>query len=618
MFGAGVLLLFFLLGILAFTWQNQKPVLYENGRFLGTVLESPQKKENSYKSVVTIRSFLGEQKDSLSNTNEKVLVYFERDSIVEKLSPGDIIIFAQTPQNIKNNGNPFEFDYKKYLERKKIYRQVYLPSDKWKTTDLNKSFSLIVLAERTRDKLLTKYTEQNLGEKELEILSALTLGYKRELDPETKRVFSSAGAMHVLAVSGLHVGIIYWILVTFLGFIKRKKAGKFIFIIIALTCLWSYAFITGLSPSVMRATSMFSFIVIGDGLKKRGNIYNSLAASALLLLFINPNNLFEVGFQLSYSAVFGIVYLQPKLNKLILVKNRLLNYFWALLTVSIAAQIATFPISIFYFNQFPTYFFITNLFVIPAVFILIPLGILLILVSSVPFVSSIFSFVVSSIVSGVYFLLEGIENLPFAVHKISINEAELIFIVAFLLFVLLLLKTFRVEYIKMALVAFLFLLCTSLVKKIRLNNTSKIIVYNSSDNLIVHLIKGKNNYVVSGKKIMNEDYEKSFIDNTTTKLGLDSPLYFTLNESTQDKNFLLKNGILFFSGKFIQTNKKPGNFPEQFTPDFLINPELSTISEPMLNQTSVILTNKVFNPRNESLSGQIFNVIIQGAYQKKW
>ncbi len=202
-FGIGVHVLFFILGAITFNSYNQKPTFYKNGKYFATVLETPQKKENSYKSVLILNEFFNPEKNRIIKTKEKVLVYFEPDSSIQNLSPGNTIIFTQTPQFIKNNGNPYEFDYKNYLERRKTYRQVYLSSGNWEKTSLRNSFSLFILAEKTRNRLLDTYKKQNLDENEFEILSALTLGYKRELDPEIKRVFSSAGAMHVLAVTSI-------------------------------------------------------------------------------------------------------------------------------------------------------------------------------------------------------------------------------------------------------------------------------------------------------------------------------------------------------------------------------------------------------------------------------
>ena len=206
--------------------------------------------------------------------------------------------------------------------------------------------------------------------KQLKVASALLLGYRENLDKELVKSYASAGAMHVLAVSGLHVGILYLLLTrifSFLKKVKKVKNGKFILTILIVSFLWFYAIMTGLSASVMRATTMFSFIVIGNELlNRKTSIYNTLAVSAIILMIINPFIVYQVGFQLSYVAVVGIVYLQPKLNRLFYSRYKLVRGVWAITCVSLAAQIATFPLSLHYFHQFSTYFFISNLIVIPA------------------------------------------------------------------------------------------------------------------------------------------------------------------------------------------------------------------------------------------------------------
>ena len=315
-FGLGIQFFFILLGVLVTQQYNKKPVFYEKGNFTAVILETPQEKPNSWKSVIRINAAINN--DTINSTNELVIAYFAKEEKAPDLKAGDIILFSSSPQSITNNNNPHEFDYKKYLEQKRIYRQVYLPADDW--TKTNKSaVSIICRAEQIRENLLRIYRSQPIDDTEYEILSALTLGYKRELDPETKRVFSASGASHVLAVSGLHVGIVFWVIMLVFGFLQKQKTGRIFFMILSVSILWFYAFITGLSPSVMRASAMFSIVVIGENLLRKSNIYNSLAASAFILLLINPNNLYDIGFQLSYSAVFGIVFLQPKLEKLIFV-----------------------------------------------------------------------------------------------------------------------------------------------------------------------------------------------------------------------------------------------------------------------------------------------------------
>ena len=248
---------------------------------------------------------------------------------------------------------------------------------------------------------------------------------KDELDFEVKQAYAAAGAMHVLAVSGLHVGIIFLILNTLLAILDTSKKGRIVKAIILLISLWSYAMITGLSPSVLRAATMFSFVIMGTVLNRSSSIYNTLAASAFFILIINPNLLFEVGFQLSYVAVLGIVYLQPLIYKRIYTRWWLLDKVWAITAVSIAAQIATLPLTLFYFNQFPVYFMLSNLLVIPSAAVILILGILLFIASPIPFISESIGWVLNKFIEGLNFGIKEIEVLPNSlIEGLSINVLE--------------------------------------------------------------------------------------------------------------------------------------------------------------------------------------------------
>ncbi|WP_319479092.1 ComEC/Rec2 family competence protein [uncultured Draconibacterium sp.] len=200
LFGGITFILLVLFGVITYQQYNYLPPTETNGLMAATVLETPQEKTNSYKSLLLIHSV--KTADTVIGAREKVLVYFQKDESIEQLKPGSQIIFEQSPETIENRGNPYEFDYKKYLEKKHIFRQVYLQNGNWHLTGYSNNTPLL-RAETIRDKLLQIYRDQEIGAQETEILSALTLGYKRELDRETKRIFSSAGAMHVLAVTSI-------------------------------------------------------------------------------------------------------------------------------------------------------------------------------------------------------------------------------------------------------------------------------------------------------------------------------------------------------------------------------------------------------------------------------
>jgi len=610
-FGWLVFLLYIFLGAMLFQQYNTPPKFFDNGRFAATVLEKPEEKKNSFKSILKITAVYSN--DSIFVADETVLAYFEKDDAAKNLKPGQTLLFQKVPEMIRNNGNPYEFDYKGYLARKKIFRSIYLAKADWKLSELRK-FSAKIIAEQTREKLLAIYRSQKLGENETAILSALTLGYKRGLDPETKRIFSSAGAMHVLAVSGLHVGIVFGVFILFFGFLRKQKFGKFIFIILAILILWSYAFITGLSPSVMRAATMFSLVVIATNVNRRASIYNSLAASALLLLIINPNNLFEVGFQLSYAAVFGIVYLQPKIEYLWPVQNKLLRFFWTLLTVSIAAQVATFPITSFYFNQFPLYFWISNLVVIPAAFILIALGITLLAFSTAPFLGPFLAFATKWVIKLVYTFLSRIEDLPFSVQEINLTKTELIFLLIAFISGLIYIDNTRARYIKVFLASFLLIGFANLYLKYQQLQQTELIVYNHYPGFIVHLIKGEQNYVLTQNTVSKLDYVYRQIETVRQKKGLLKPKFLNSHEAYRDEYLLAKNGIFLFGGKTIWLESDEKTFPKKLHPDYVLSKKART-DFPEHSEKPLFISNGYPDSSSDS---QIFYLRREGALYSKW
>lgn len=614
-FGPAVNIFFIFTGIVVTQAFNQKPVLIENGTFVATILETPLEKPNSWKTVAKIEAVF--HHDSVFETSETVIVYFGKNDSIKELKAGDVILFDNNPQPIENKNNPYEFDYKKYLEQKRIYRQVYLNSDNWKKTK-EKNLTLVCRAELMRESLLQIYRKQSLDENEFEILSALTLGYKRELDPETKRVFSASGASHVLAVSGLHVGIVFWVISIFFGFMKKYKTGRLIFTITAVLILWFYAFLTGLSPSVMRASAMFSILAIGENINRKSNIYNSLSASAFLILLFNPNNLFDIGFQLSYAAVFGIVYLQPKIERTIEVKNKFLKFFWSLATVSFAAQITTFPITTFYFGQFPTYFLITNMFVIPAVMLLIPLGIIMLFVSKIYFISNLLAYIVNLSIKLTYSLLLLIDQLPRSVIDIQINQFQLLFILGIFISLFIFLKNQKIYYLKAAMISILLLSLSNVFINLNRLNHSELIVYNTQQNQAVHLIYGRNNFIITKEKLKPE--ELSFFPGTATcrKLGLNLPVYLTSADVFNDENLLFNGDFAVFRGKTISLSGNFSNSVENKLPDFIVNPDNIDYKQHESEQTTTIITNKRYLSEIIADSPQIHHTSLKGAFRKKW
>jgi len=607
-----IALLFLLLGASYYASYNTPPKFYSTGKFAGTILEKPKEKSNSYKSLIALHAVFNDSTPVV--TREKILVYFAKTSKTQTLNPGDVIVFSDTPHMVRNSGAPYAFDYKSFLERKKIYRQVYLKDNNWRIADVSYA-SIWVKAERTREKLLGIYRAQNLGANETEIFSALTLGYKRGLDPETKRVFSAAGAMHVLAVSGLHVGIVYGVFVWLLGFLRKRKSGRIVFVAGALLLLWAYAFVTGLSPSVMRSATMFSLMAIATGINRKTSVYNSLAIAAFVSLVVNPNNLWEVGFQLSFIAVFGIVFLQPRLEKLWPVRNRILRYSWTIFTVSVAAQIATFPVTSYYFGQFSVYFWLTNLVVIPVAFLLIVLGISLLIFSPFPFISSLLSVVIQWTIHSVYSFLKFVEHLPMSTLGISLSFSELLPFIVALLFAFVFMARPRMQALKLMFIFLLITGCVTLGNRYSQIKTKELIVYTNPENPAIHLICGQCNYVVSEKTLEKDTYLFRQIENVTKKKHLSDPEFLLKHTVFENEHLLVNNNLVGFCGKTIFLGVPSAPFPEGFCPEYILVRNLKRIENLDVRTTTRIIS---FESSSSCNDRPVYSLRKQGAYRIQW
>ena len=297
------------------------------------------------------------------------------------LNVDDEIHFFGEAKNIPAALNPHQFDYKAYMSGLGIYQQLRLDSGHW-TQKRNPSKTVFGIAATARNHILTQLRKADFGKDELSIIQALLLGQRDDISEETYSNYQKAGAVHILAVSGLHIGILLMLLQFVLSPLKYLPKGKTIILVFSVLLLWGFAFLAGFSASIIRATTMFTFVAYALYLNRPSNTFNILALSILfILLFINPNLLFQVGFQMSYAAVFAILWVYPLLQKFWYPKNKVFRYLWQLLSVSIAAQIGVLPISLFYFHQFPGLFFISNLVIVPALGILLGLGILIIILS---------------------------------------------------------------------------------------------------------------------------------------------------------------------------------------------------------------------------------------------
>lgn len=407
--------------------------LTDSTQLVATVNGPPTEKAKSWKVPVKIQSVQAD--DSAHSVFGKAFIYLEPDSLATTVRYGDQLFLHHPPDTLDPPANPGEFNYKRYLSFHNIYHQGYYPSGTWERIDQNQGHPIYGFIFKLRRHLLGLIDQNVQDPQSKSVAGALLLGYRDGLDKELLTAYASTGAMHVLAVSGLHVGIIFLVLRELTQTLRRRKwSRRWLRPAILLGGIWFFALITGLSPSVSRAATMFSFVIIGQSLDRPVNIYSSLAASAFVLLAVNPYMLTEIGFLLSYAAVLGIVYFQPKFYRLLYVKNYLLDKAWAITCVSLAAQLATFPIGILFFYQFPSYFLISNLVVIPAASVILYTGMLMFLTSIVPPLSMAIGWILNWSIYVLNWMIQQIEVLPGAlIQPLSLTIPQTILIYLFII-----------------------------------------------------------------------------------------------------------------------------------------------------------------------------------------
>ncbi|MEL1240854.1 ComEC/Rec2 family competence protein [Flavobacterium flavipallidum] len=317
------------------------------------------------------------------NCNGRILVSIPKKQF-KVFETGTILNIKGNIQRNKKPDNPNQFDYGAYLSQKQIYAQLYPANATIKISPEPKKDIWYYIA-KINSRIIHNLEKTDFNNSTLAVASALILGQRQDIAPEIIQDYQYAGAVHILSVSGLHVGFIFLFLNFILKPIPNTQKGSLIKLSILLLSLFLFALIAGLSPSIVRSVVMFSFVAIGLHLRRSVNIYHTLLVSMLLILLFQAYFLFDVGFQLSYLALFFIVWFQPILASYWKPKNKILKYCWDILTVSFAAQIGTLPLSLYYFHQFPGLFFITNLAVIPLLSIIMFLGVVVMTLAATGF-----------------------------------------------------------------------------------------------------------------------------------------------------------------------------------------------------------------------------------------
>lgn len=480
LFGLGVVLATVGIGSFSTAYrQHLSEYTFSGTRNLyrGIVTDSPQEKAKT----VAYRVFLPDE-------DKQVVCYFQRDSLIsDRLNPGDEFLFYGEIQPFRNMGNPDDFDYVRYMYNQNFVGSVYVSSDVYKRTG-EVSSNLKYQALRCRQAILDFYKALDLKETEYAVLSALTLGYQNELSDDLKQGFRTTGTVHVLSVSGLHVGIIYVMITFLLGFVHRNSKYYWIKPVLIILLLWGYAFITGLPPSVVRASAMLSVFCVSEIVKRKSFSIHALFIAAFFMLLVNPFSLFDIGLQLSFMSVLSILYLHPKMSGLIKIENKYIRYIWQMFALSVIAQLATFPICLYYFGTFPTYFFIANLIIVPVVSLIMYAAGGIVFAKVLSFVFSDFSYylyylpvkLLQVLISFMTYAIHLFEQLPFALlQNVKVSFVDLLLIFTMIIGILVFLIYKKSKALIVGLTAILALLTSHIHSKV-VDNTEVITVYNRS------------------------------------------------------------------------------------------------------------------------------------------
>jgi competence protein ComEC len=554
--GVTIYLLMFVTGGLVLNFQypyNSKSYYGNftgiNGCYIAMVNDAPVETPKSVKVTATMRYIVTQSKEI--PVSGDIVIYFEKSRAGEMLHYGDFVVWKKSPGRINPPRNPETFDYAAFMNRKGIRHSVYLRNNEWKKAGSDQSFSIKKIAFDIRNILLKYFRKNGIDGDEYAVASSLILGYRNDISDELKEAYRSAGVMHVLCVSGMHVGIIYMIINYLLTFLESRKNGRQIKLLIIIFSIWSFAVITGLSPSVTRAAVMFSFVSIGKNINRHINIYNTLASSALITLIFSPSSIFDVGFLFSYVAVISIATLYKPVYSLWIPRYKVIDAVWKIAAVSIAAQIGTSPFSMYFFHQFPNYFLVTNIVVIILITPVFYLTFAGLVFSFWPTAAQFFTAVASVLISFMNNFVTYVGELPFSVTSgISFGFLFLLLLVALIISVSIMLVNKKPEMIFAVFGIIILMLLNSIIIEYRQLNTREMVAFNVSGHTAVLFRNGHRSVLALDSAAFN-NYDK--IDFQTSG-------YIMKNKLNPEKIYLDDNsgfsGIVYSSGNIIAFGNK--------------------------------------------------------------
>jgi competence protein ComEC len=537
-------LILFFAGIIATQFQfiNHQSNFY--GKYISNknqiisirLLENPMEKAGSYKALADVelvnhQAVLG-----------KTIVYFNKNNFQHRFVYGDVLLVPNHFTEIKNSGNPGCFNYKFSCFMQDVTHQIFIKeADCEKINNRHNPFYKSLW--QVRDSILSIIEQNVTSDKELGVAQALLIGYRDNLDKDLQQVYSNTGIVHVLAISGMHLGLIFWMLNKVLFFLDKKRKTKWLKAIFILTIIWLFALLTGASGSVMRAAVMFTFVQAASLMKRNPSVYNSLAASAFAMLVFNPFTLADVGFQLSYIAVVGIISLQKFIYNWYYFTNKILKKIWSLMAVSIAAQVLAAPICMLYFHQFPNYFLLANLIAIPLSTVVLFQIIALVVVAPC---SNFLAFYLGKIISFTTMLMntgvEWVDSMPHSViNNLQFNAWQIVLMYIFIIAFVFWLIQKNAKHLQISMLAFLVMLCWFVLDEINVQQQRKIIVYAIPKGSAIDCISGNDFAIFQDSMVATHHITQNFHLKPARVLHQAISLQPSIIKKIDDQNFIAFN-----------------------------------------------------------------------------
>lgn len=592
--GALISVILFSLGWLVTVNHNElnKPDHYANkpAQYLvGVINNEPKVKGDLTRFTLAVKERVTPNKtEPVSGT----LMVTVKDELAKNLFYGEELVIQANYTVVEQPFNPGEFNYKQYLANHNIHYQLFLYPKQYTVIKAGQGNPVIAYALQLRQNLVRKFKTNMADTNAVAVASTLILGYKADLSSDILQAYSKTGTIHILSVSGGHVAIIYVLLIWMLGFMDKYKYGKLIRAILIISLIWGYALLTGFSPAVCRAALMLGLIVAGKTYDRYINSLNILAVSAIILLLNEPFLIRDVGFQLSYLAVAGLIVFQPIIYKWFSFDNDVADKIWMWCSVSIAAQVITFPLSAYYFHQFPVYFLLSNLLILLPVGGILYIGIGLLLLPQMPHISKALGYLLEHSIVLMNKALGFVEDAPFAsIGKIWLSVAEYVLLYAIVILLFYFVYSKQKWMLKAAMVClFLFSVSISL-KKARADNIQSITFLNMRKHTGIVFKNGGKGVVISDLPQMDKNFQYAIQPGLDSSRITDFVVYHPDSNITMAYLLKQQNLLQFLNKRILLLNQQAQtqSIPPNFKTDYLYVSNNTGVDNVMLEQSNATL-----------------------------